>query len=141
VFSFGDLVREIASERGVEPTREKLRDLGVKSREKHGLDYLARKMVEKIENSKKEPMPTQYPNKKQVESLFSDSELLKRVKEKIPRKRWDEFLYQNNRNKLKNLNKSQYVELFPTIPEDRRDKLEMKDKTTREYKEEYQRRD
>jgi len=93
-----------------------------------------------FENTKKEPMPTEYPNKSQVEALFSDRELIQRVKDTVPRERWDEFLYKNNKNKIKNLSKSQYIELYETIPENKRDKLEMKDKTTREYKEEYSRR-
>jgi hypothetical protein len=94
-----------------------------------------------FEDTKKEPMPTEYPNTEQVKALFSETELINRVKEKIPRNRWDEFLYKNNKNKLKNLSKSQYVELYPTIPEEKRDDLQMKDKTTREYKEEYRRRE
>jgi hypothetical protein len=93
-----------------------------------------------FENTKEEPMPTKYPNKKQVEGLFTDAELIERVKQEIPRERWDEFLYKNDRNKLKSLTKSQYEELYPTIPNEKRDQLEMKDKTTREYKEEYRRR-
>jgi len=33
-----------------------------------------------FENTKKPSMPTRYPNKTQVENLFSDDELLRRVK-------------------------------------------------------------
>lgn len=41
-----------------------------------------------FENTKKPSMPTRYPNKTQVENLFSDDELLRRVKNDIPRNRW-----------------------------------------------------
>jgi dephospho-CoA kinase len=46
-FSTGAIVTDIARERGIEPTRDNLRELGNTLRDKYGPDYLSRQAIEK----------------------------------------------------------------------------------------------
>jgi hypothetical protein len=93
-----------------------------------------------FEDRKKEPMPTDYVTLDQLRSLFTDEELRERIME-LPQGERLDYLNSRDRSKVNKLSKKQYKELFPTIPEEKRDQLEMKDKTLRSYKEEYQRRE
>lgn len=93
-----------------------------------------------LENSKKEPMPTSYVTLDQLRDLFTEEELRSRIME-LPQEERLNYLNSRDRSKVNQLQKSDYVELFPTIPENKRDHLEMKDKTLRSYKDEYQRED
>lgn len=50
-FGMGDVIRNIAKERGVEPTRENLQRIGKECREERGDDFLARKAAEEMKSS------------------------------------------------------------------------------------------
>ncbi|MFB6217414.1 MAG: AAA family ATPase [Candidatus Aenigmatarchaeota archaeon] len=47
--SYGDIVRDIADEEGVEPTRENLQKISKRYRESYGMEYFAQRMVEKMD--------------------------------------------------------------------------------------------
>lgn len=92
-----------------------------------------------FDDTKKEPMPTDYVTLDQLRDLFTEEELRERILE-LPQQERMEYLNSHDKSKVNQLSKSQYKELFPTIPEDKRSELTMKDKTLRSYKHEYQRR-
>jgi len=52
-YSTGDIVREIAKEQNLVPTRDNLRDLGNELRDKFGADFLAKQIIEKKAKTKK----------------------------------------------------------------------------------------
>lgn len=91
-----------------------------------------------VDDPKKEPMPTSTANLDQLQDLFSEDELRERIME-LPQEERMEYLNSRDRSKVVKLQKKDYVELFPTIPEDKRGDLKMKDKTLKTYKEEYER--
>lgn len=69
-FGMGDVVRKIAEERGVEPTRENLQRLGKECREERGANFLARKAVEIVRDSKNEKFAVNgIRNPEEVEAL------------------------------------------------------------------------
>ncbi len=49
--SMGDIVREIAKEKGIEPTRSNLNGISAEYFEKHGDDYFIRQVIERIDAS------------------------------------------------------------------------------------------
>lgn len=49
MLSMGDLVRDIAAQRDVEPTRGNLHELSQEAIEQHGRDYFAKKLIAQIE--------------------------------------------------------------------------------------------
>jgi len=91
-----------------------------------------------VDDPKKEPMPTNTANLDQLEDLFSEEELHDRVMD-LPQEKRMEYLNSRDRSKLVKLQKKDYVELFPHIPEEKRGDLKMKDKTLKTMKKEYQR--
>lgn len=50
--TFSDVLREEVKRRGIELSRVSLHDLGNELRKNHGADYLARKLLEKVEDGK-----------------------------------------------------------------------------------------
>jgi len=91
-----------------------------------------------VEDPKKEPMPSSTANLNQLRDLFSDEELHDRVMELPQEKRMD-YLNSRDRSRLVKLQKKDYVDIFPHVPEEKRGELKMKDKTLKSYKEEYER--
>lgn len=51
IISMGDIVREIAKERGIEPNRENLNEISRSHFERHGEDFFIRLVIERIDAS------------------------------------------------------------------------------------------
>ena len=91
-----------------------------------------------LDNPRKERMPTDYVTLDQLRNLFTEEELKERIME-LPQEERLDYLNSNDRSKVNKLQKKDYQELFPYIPEEKRGELTMKDKTLRSYNEEYRR--
>ena len=91
-----------------------------------------------LEDPKKEKFPVHLITKNQLDDLFEEQELIEYIED---RGLDEEYIYtRDGEEKVKNLQKADYKRIFDYLPEDKRGDLEMKDKKTKTYNQEYQRR-
>ncbi len=84
------------------------------------------------------PIPSRLLTKEQLEAIFPEGEILQAL-ENLPDSERRPYTYANDPAEVKMLQKKDYVKLFPEVPQEKREMLQIREKRIKSYKTEHRR--